>query len=91
MPSDALTIASASSGILETPQKSFRGTTSSDDISVVATRTQDVQTRLAINWPCVARMVKSQAKEITLMPVTSFAVVFGVTEVGRPRLTGIKN
>ena len=35
------------------------------------TATQDVQTSLAINRPCVARMVNSQAKEITLMPVTS--------------------
>lgn len=62
VPSDAFTIASASSGIQSgnaLGKNVVAGTTSSDDISLVARHTQDVQTSLAINWPCVARMVKS--------------------------------
>jgi hypothetical protein len=62
VPSDGLTIAPASSGIQfgnALGNGVVAGPPSFDDISLVARRTQDVQTSLAINWPCVARMVKS--------------------------------
>jgi hypothetical protein len=52
-------MASASSGIStkNAVRKNFVASTSQDTIRA-ATRTQDVQTSLAINWRCAARMGK---------------------------------
>jgi hypothetical protein len=59
VPSDGLTIASASSGIQSEgalEKNVDAGPTSSEDINLVAPRTQDVQTNLSIDCLCAARI-----------------------------------
>ena len=65
VPSDDLTIQSASSGVQSADP--FEGmdhrTNSVVNINLVPPRTRDVQTSLAINSPCASRMVKGNRSE----------------------------